>query len=157
VSVSSEVEWRLQAEGIVLIQVALAAASGLTLLTLRSLAYALAHSIDQHPRPVMPQPTRCAGRAGGYLASREAAMLIVEIALSLGIALAIIGLAATAALPGRLMIGALLAQMAVLGSLFAPPASVGLLGVRVRPAALALGIAQLANLVFFLKAIQSLI
>jgi hypothetical protein len=83
-------------------------------------------------------------------------MLIVEIALSIGIALTSVGLASTAALPGTLLIGALLAQVAVLGSLVAPAITVDVRGVNVRPAALALGVSQLANLIFFVKAIQAL-
>jgi len=83
--------------------------------------------------------------------------MVIEITMSFGIALLSIGLAAAAALPGTLLVGALLAQVAVLGALIAPPVLVRLLGVMVRPAALALGVAQLAHLAFFLRAIEALV
>jgi hypothetical protein len=55
-----------------------------------------------------------------------------------------------------LLIGALLAQLAVLGALVAPAVTIDVRGVSFRPAALALGVSQLANLIFFIKAIQAL-
>ncbi|MEX1157889.1 MAG: hypothetical protein WEC79_03035 [Thermomicrobiales bacterium] len=82
--------------------------------------------------------------------------MFVEIALSAGIALTTIGLASMAALPGRMLVGALLAQITVLGSLVAPAVSVKVGGIAVRPAAITLGVAQLANAIFFIKAIQAL-
>ncbi|RIK39316.1 MAG: hypothetical protein DCC58_15470 [Chloroflexi bacterium] len=83
--------------------------------------------------------------------------MLVEIAFSFGIALLSIGLAAAAALPGHLLIGALLAQVAVLGALFAPPVFYQTGGITVRPAAFALGIAQLAHVAFVLRAIEALV
>jgi hypothetical protein len=81
---------------------------------------------------------------------------MIEIALSIGIALTTIGLASMAALPGRMLVGALLAQIAVLGSLVAPPASVQIGSTSIRPAAVALGVAQIANALFFIRAIYAL-
>lgn len=144
-----------------IVWVALSAAGVLTLIALRSMVLAFAVSLDSRPhhsnasaakqsRPVVRRRRR------GYLASQEAALLMVEIALSIGIALLIVGLASMAALPPRLMIGALLAQLAVLGSLVAPPVSTPVFGVSLRPAAMALAVAQLANAAFFIKAIHSL-
>jgi hypothetical protein len=91
------------------------------------------------------------------LTRREVFVLGVEIAITIGIALATVGLAAAAALPGHLLIGALLAQLAVLGALVAPPVVVRLGGLGIRPAAFGLGVAQLAQLAFFVRAIQALL
>jgi hypothetical protein len=141
----------------VIVWVALIAASAMTLLTLRSMAYAVANSVDARPRPTATRhsPVRRARRS--YFWSHEAALLLIEIALSVGIALTTIGLAATADLPGRMLVGALLAQLAVLGSLVAPAVSVKVGPTAIRPAAVALGLAQLANAVFFVRAIYALI
>lgn len=139
-----------------LVVVALVAASALTAVSVRSLAVAFAHTVDSRSVPVEARP--CNRRAArGYLASGEAAVLAFDIVMSLGIALLIVGLAATAALPGRLMAGALLAQVAILCSLVAPQISVSLGRLQLRPVAVALSIAQMANVVFFIRAIQSLI
>ena len=136
--------------------VALVAACALGLLSLRSMALALGRTVDvtpeltvRHSHPVI--------RRSGYLRSTEAAMLICEILLSAGIAAAVVGLASMAALPGRLIVGALLAQVAIVGALVAPAVSVPVGPVRLQPAAIALGLAQLANVVFFAHAIQALI
>jgi hypothetical protein len=126
----------------------------MTLLTLRSMAYAVANSVDARPRP---SATRQSTNRRSYLTSHEAALLMIEIALSVGIALTTIGLSSMAALPGRMLVGALLAQLAVLGSLVAPAVTVRISGVGVRPAAVALGVAQLANALFFVRAIAALI
>jgi hypothetical protein len=139
--------------------VALIASGGLALLTVHSMAYAFASSVDRSPLRISPARMGARSHAtqdGAWAASREATMLCLEIALSIGIALSIVGLAATAALPGRQVVGALLAQVAALGSLVAPPISVDIAGVRFRPAALGLGLAQLANLAFFVSAILAL-
>lgn len=140
-----------------IVWVALIAASAMTLLTLRSMAYAVANSVDARPRPTTTRqsPTRRARRS--YFWSHEAALLLIEIALSIGIALTTIGLASMAALPGRMLVGALLAQLAVLGSLVAPAVSVKIGSTAIRPAAVALGLAQLANAIFFVRAIYALI
>lgn len=136
--------------------VALIAASALAAISIRSMTVAFASTVDA--RASAPQQRSHAQPARRrYLASGEAAVLAFDILLSLGIALLIVGLAAAAALPARLMIGALLAQVAVLCSLVAPPMSVSAGRVEVRPIAVALGIAQLANVVFFVRAIQALI
>lgn len=145
----------------VIVWVALSVAGGLTLLALRSMAVAVAATVHTRPATVRTMPARpfdaaIAPRRSSYLASHEAALLLIEITLSIGIALSIIGLASMAALPFPLMIGALLAQLAVLGSLVAPPLTVSVGGFSVRPAALALAVAQLANAAFFIKAIQAL-
>lgn len=137
--------------------VAVFASGGLAVLALRSMAYAFASTVDAHGGvPLRPHRSRVEPRRS-YYSSREAAMLMLEIALSVGIACAIVGLAAMAALPGRLMIGALLAQVAVLGSLVAPPVSISCRSLHLRPAAIALGVAQLANAAFFVRAIVALI
>jgi hypothetical protein len=141
----------------VIVWVALIAASAMTLLTLRSMAYAVANSVDARPRQIDSARPRTRRARRSYLASHEAALLMIEIALSIGIALTTIGLASMAALPGRMLIGALLAQLAVLGSLVAPAVSVRFGSIAVRPAAIALGCAQLANALFFVKAIDALI
>jgi hypothetical protein len=144
-----------------MIWVALSAAGGMALLSARSVAYAFARAVETQPdRPERLQRSRPA--AVGVDVDRtwsrgQVALLIVEIAMSLGIALTIVGLTAAAALPGRLLIGALLAQLAVLGALLAPPATLRLGGVRLRPAALALGVAQLAHVAFFLRALSALL
>lgn len=144
------------AEETVAVLVALSAACGLTLLALRSMAYAFAHSVDarssDHP---LPRATYRAQTA--VFTRREAALLLLDILLSVGVALATVGLAAMAAMPGRLTIGALLAQLAVLGALVAPPVVVELATFRIRPAAVALAVAQFASAVFFIRAIQSLL
>jgi hypothetical protein len=143
----------------VIVSVALIAAGGLALLTVRSMAYAIASSVDRSPARqslARTAPRLHAVHDGSWHMSREAMMLYVEIALSIGIALSIVGLATTAALPGRQIVGALLAQTAALGSIVAPPVTVDVAGIRFRPAALGLGLAQLANLTFFVSAILAL-
>jgi hypothetical protein len=144
-------------EEAVVIWVALIAASAMTLLTLRSMAYAVANSVDARPRPSATRQSTNRHNRRSYLTSHEAALLMIEIALSVGIALTTIGLSSMAALPGRMLVGALLAQLAVLGSLVAPAVTVRISGVGVRPAAVALGVAQLANALFFVRAIAALI
>ena len=137
--------------------VALIAASAMTLLTLRSMAYAVANSVDARPRPVAGRRSSARRIQRSYFRSHEAALLLIEIALSIGIALTTIGLASMAALPGRMLVGALLAQLAVLGSLVAPAVSVKVGSTAIRPAAVALGVAQLANALFFVRAMYALI
>lgn len=136
--------------------VALVAAAALTAMSVRSMVVAFSRTVDARPGRIdVPAGRRPATR--GYLASGEAAVLAFDVLLSLGVALLIIGLASTAALPGRLMAGALLAQVAVLCSLVAPQVDVSLGRLHVRPVAVAICIAQAANVVFFIRAIQSLI
>jgi len=144
-------------EEAVIVWVALIAASAMTLLTLRSMAYAVTNSVDARPRQITVQRSSAHRARRSYFWSHEAAILIVEIALSAGIALTTIGLASMAALPGRMLVGALLAQLAVLGSLVAPAVTVEVGTVSVRPAAVALGVAQLANALFFVRAIYALV
>lgn len=151
----ASVRW-LVLEETVVVWVALIAASVMTLLTLRSMAFAVANSVDSRPYRAVPRPHARRRTSRSYLASREAALLMTEIALSIGIAMTTIGLASMAALPGRMLIGALLAQVAVLGSLMAPALTVRVGTVGVRPAAVALGVAQLANVLFFIRAIYAL-
>lgn len=140
-----------------IVWVALIAASAMTLLTLRSMAYAVANSVDARPRPVTARRPASNHARRGYLQSHEAALLMTEIALSIGIALTTIGLASMAALPGRMLVGALLAQFAVLGSLVAPAVTIRAGQTGIRPAAVALGVAQLANALFFVRAIYALV
>jgi hypothetical protein len=137
-----------------MIWVALAAAGGMALLSARSVAFAFARAVETRPERVRP----VAGLEREDTWTRgQLALLVVEIAMSLGIALTIVGLTFAAALPGRLLIGALLAQVAVLGALLAPPATLRVGGLRLRPAAIALGVAQLAHVAFFLRALSALL
>jgi hypothetical protein len=129
----------------------------LALLSLRSMALAFSNTVDAHPRRSNAGVKTAHARSPrSYLASGEAAILMLEVLLSVGITLAIIGLASMAALPGRMITGAVLAQVAVIGALVAPPQSITISRVAVRPAAIALGIAQLANVLFFVHAISAL-
>lgn len=142
-----------------IVTVAVGAACALALISLRSCAYAFTQAVGH--RPVRASgtvtPARRSRRREQELSRRLAFVMLVEIAFSFGIALLSIGLAAAAALPGHLLIGALLAQVAVLGALFAPPVFYQARGVTVRPAAFALGIAQLAHVAFVLRAIEALV
>jgi len=140
----------------VLVVVALVAACALTLVSVRSMAVAFARTVDAGYGSAGAR-TRSYRKPRRFLASGEAAVLAFDILMSIGIALLIVGLASAAALPGRLMAGALLAQVVVLCSLVAPQISVTVGRVELRPVAVALGTAQLANVVFFVRAIQSLI
>lgn len=140
-----------------IVWVALTAASAMTLLTLRSMAYAVANSVDARPSQVSGLRSSARHARRSYFSSHEAALLLIEIALSIGIALTTIGLASMASLPGRMLVGALLAQLAVLGSLIAPAVTVKVGTVGIRPAAVALGFAQLANALFFVRAIYALV
>jgi hypothetical protein len=137
-----------------MIWVALAAAGGMALLSARSVAFAFARAVETRPERVrhVADVERDDTWTRGQLA-----LLVVEIAMSLGIALTIVGLTFAAALPGRLLIGALLAQVAVLGALLAPPAMLRVGSLRLRPAAVALGVAQLAHVAFFLRALSALL
>jgi len=145
-------------EDSVVVWVALIASSAMTLLTLRSIAYAVANSVDARPQPTTSSRRPVAQRKQrSYMRSNEAALLMIEIALSIGIALTTIGLASMAALPGRMLVGALLAQVAVLGSLVAPAVTVRVGSTGIRPAAIALGVAQVANALFFVRAIYALV
>jgi hypothetical protein len=137
-----------------MIWVALAAAGGMALLSARSVAFAFARAVET--RPERARPVAGVEREDAWTRG-QLALLVVEIAMSLGIALTIVGLTFAAALPVRLLIGALLAQVAVLGALLAPPATLRVAGLRLRPAAIALGVAQLAHLAFFLKALGALL
>jgi hypothetical protein len=149
--------WHEVLEDTVVVWVALIAASAMTLLTLRSMAYAVANSVDARPRPITARRSVTKPARRSYLRSHEAALLMTEIALSIGIALTTIGLASTADLPGRMLVGALLAQLAVLGSLVAPAVTVRVGQTGIRPAAVALGVAQLANALFFVRAFYALV
>ena len=143
-----------------LIWLAVTVAAGLTLISLRSMAYAFAASLDASPTTASLGPDgelRDAPPAEIHLGPTETWMLIVEILFSVAISFLIIGFAFAAAMPGRLMVGALLAQVAVLGTLIAPAVGYRLGSVVVRPAAIALGIAQLAHVAFFIRAVQALL
>lgn len=140
----------------VVVVVALVAAGALIAVSVRSMAVALARTVDAGSAP-MDVPSRALPSGGRLHGRGETAVLVFDILMSLGIALLIVGLAAAAAMPGRLMVGALLAQVVVLCSLVAPDLGLSLGRVRIRPVAIALGVAQLANVVFFVRAIQALI
>lgn len=136
---------------------ALAMALGLALLSLRTMAHAFGASVGPAPtirispaREAIPQRHERFGRSQLW-------MMVVEIAFSVAITLMIVGLAIATAMPGHLLVGALLAQVAVVGSLIAPVQVLNAGGIGVRPAAIALGVAQLAHAVFFIRACQALL
>jgi hypothetical protein len=141
----------------VIVWAALAMAIGLALLSLRTMAHAFGASVGTvstlPARQVAAAPPAHHDRFG----ERQMWMMGVEIAFSVGITLMILGLAFATAMPGRLLIGALLAQVAVVGTLVAPVNVHNIGGVAVRPAAIALGVAQLAHAVFFIRAVQALL
>lgn len=144
----------------VFVLVAAAAAMGMTLLALRSMAYAFGASLGPAPRqPIVPLETieSSIERPRTRLGRGEVWMLAIEILFSLGMILLILALAYTASLPVHLIAGALLAQLAVIGAVLAPPVAHAVAGFSIRPAALALGIAQLAHVAFFIRAIQAFI
>ncbi|HLT21475.1 MAG TPA: hypothetical protein VKZ96_18615 [Thermomicrobiales bacterium] len=143
-----------------LIWLAVAVAAGLTLVSLRAMALAFAASLAPVSRTAVLRPDggiREMSGAESRLGPTEIWMLVLEILFSIAIMLLIVGFAFAAAMPGHLMVGALLAQMAVLGALFAPAVVHQIGGFNVRPAALALGIAQLAHVAFFIRAMQALV
>jgi len=125
---------------------------------LRLMAYAFSSSVGHTVELPRSDIARWAVSEGHErpLRARQWVMLLVEIAFSIGMTLMILGLSFTAAMPPNLMIGALLAQVAVLGALVAPPLTIRLGTFDLRPAAAALGIAQIAHVVFFLRAAQAL-
>lgn len=144
---------------LVFVWIAIGAAVGLLVLALRSMAYAFGASLGPSAADTTwqlylePEAEKIESRLG----RGEIVMLSLEIAFSLGMSLVIVGLAVTAALPLHLIVGALLAQVAVIGALIAPSVSYNLGQLAVRPAALALGIAQLAHVAFFIQALQALL
>jgi hypothetical protein len=142
----------------VIVWAALAMALALTLLSLRTMAHAFGASVGRAPSvPLRPVNAAAQQRHHDRYGRRQMWMMGVEIAFSVGITLMILGLAYATAMPGRLLVGALLAQVAVVGSLVAPVQVQTIGGVGVRPAAIALGIAQLAHAVFFIRAFQALL
>lgn len=144
----------------VFIWIAAAAATGMMFLALRSMAYAFGASLGPAPRqPIIPLESAetAHDNARTRLGRGEVWMLVLEILFSIGMILLIIGLAYTASLPAHLIAGALLAQVAVIGAVLAPPVAHAVAGFSIRPAALALGIAQLAHVAFFIRAIQAFI
>jgi hypothetical protein len=143
-----------------LIWTAVAVAAGLTIVSLRSMAHAFAATVAPSPQTTILRPNGViqeAPASESRLGPTESWMLLIEILFSIAITLLILGFALAAAMPGHLMIGALLAQLAVLGSLLAPAVVHRVRGVNVRPAAFALGIAQLAHVAFFVRAMQALV
>ena len=139
--------------------IGLITAVALALVSLRLMAYAFASSVGhvaEPPRHDYLALSVTEGKERPFQA-RQRWMLVVEIAFSFGMTLMILGLAFTAAMPPHLMAGALLAQVAVIGSLVAPPVDVQFGRRTIRPAAVALGIAQIAHVVFFVRAAQALL
>lgn len=135
------------------------AAALLALLSLRSMAYAFGASLGP-----APQESDLSFNQGSSITYEphtryptQAWMLLIEISFSIATTLMIVGLAFAAALDSQLFIGALMAQAVVVGALIAPPVSFKLGTVSVRPAAIALGLAQLILLVFFIQAMQALL
>lgn len=128
------------------------------LLALRSMAYAFGSTLGHAPRqPIIPLEAIDApsDHVRTRLGRGEVWMLILEILFSIGMILLILALAYSASLPAHLIAGALLAQIAVIGAVLAPPVAHSFAGFSIRPAALALGIAQLAHVAFFIRAIQA--
>jgi peptidoglycan/LPS O-acetylase OafA/YrhL len=143
-----------------LVWMAVSVAAALTIMSLRTMAHAFAASFDASPATALlgaDGSVRDMPSDHGRLGPTEFWMLLVEILFSIAISLLIIGFAFAAAMPGRLMIGALLAQVAVIGSLMAPAVGYRMGQVVIRPAAIALGIAQLAHIAFFIRAMQALL
>lgn len=141
--------------------VALPVVAGLALLSLRSMASAFAGALGSSSRadagtPHHYSPARYGSRYE-HVGSNQAWMMLIEIGFSIAIVLMILGLSLAAAMPLHLMLGALLAQLAVIGTLVAPPTSWHVHSLEIRPTAIALGIAQLAHLIFFLHAIDALL
>ena len=136
---------------------ALAMALGLALLSIRTMAHAFGASVGRAPVISVRRTANVQSRHHDRYGQRQMWMMGVEIAFSVGITLMIVGLAYATALPGRLLVGALLAQVAVVGSLVSPVRVHTIGGIGVRPAAIALGIAQLAHAVFFIRAFQALL
>lgn len=143
-----------------LIWMAVIVAAALTIISLRTMAYAFVASFDSSSATALLSPDGTITEITeepGRLGPTEFWMLLVEILFSVAISLLIIGFAFATAMPGRLMVGALLAQVAVLGSLVAPSLGYRIGNVIVRPAAIALGVAQLAHVAFFIRAMQALL
>lgn len=143
-----------------LIWMAVGVAAALTIISLRSMAFAFAASLDSSRPASLLGPDGVITDAPpevGRLGPTEFWMLLLEILFSVAISMLIIGFAFAAAMPGHLMVGALLAQVAVIGSLLAPSVGHRVGGLVIRPAALALGIAQLAHVAFFVRAMQALL
>lgn len=141
------------------IWIAAVAAAGLAVLSGRMVAYAFSSSLGQPPRQLSVGrliPTVSTSQHDS-LNARQIWMMAVEIAFSIGIATVILGLSFAASMPAHLMAAALLAQVAVVGTLIAPPVIVNLGQFSLRPAALALGIAQLAQVAFFVRTLESLL
>lgn len=139
-----------------IVWVALAMALGLALLSLRTMAHAFGASVG--PVPTIPSsrvPSAHVKRHERF-GERQVWMMFVEIAFSVGITLMILGLAFAAAMPGHLLVGALLAQVAVVGTLIAPVYVLNVGNIGIRPAAIALGVAQMAHAAFFIRAMQAL-
>lgn len=144
----------------VLVWTAVAIAGVLAALAVRSMAYAFSTAVAQttrdsnlraHAIVASDHPT------SSRLGPSEIWLLTIEILFSVAIMLMILGLTLAAAMPLHLMVGALLAQVAVIGALLAPPVSHQLGSVAIRPAALALGMAQIAHVAFLIRAIQALL
>ncbi|CAN5363736.1 hypothetical protein BH23CHL1_BH23CHL1_23760 [soil metagenome] len=140
-----------------IVWVALAMALGLALLSLRTMAHAFSVSVGPVPSVPMNRAHSAASVRHERFGQGQVWMMCVEIAFSVGITLMILGLALAAAMPGHLLVGALLAQVAVVGSLVAPVYVVNIGGIGIRPAAIALGVAQLAHAAFFIRAFQALL
>lgn len=139
--------------------IAICAATGLLLLALRSMTFAFGAAVGSSARDhAVPLALEAEADQGDERLGRgEIVLLVTEIAFSLGMSLIIVGLAVSAALPPHLIVGALLAQVAVIGALVSPNVSYNAGSMVVRPAALALGIAQLAHVAFFVQALQGLL
>ncbi|MFW6074134.1 MAG: hypothetical protein ACOC9Y_00965 [Chloroflexota bacterium] len=142
-----------------LVWIAAGAAAGLTVFALRSMAYAFGASLGPARHETMFLFSAKAREQGveRRLGRGEVWMLLLEILFSVAMTMMIIALAYAAALPGHLIVGALLAQFVVIGAVLAPSVTHTILGTDIRPAALALGIAQIAHVGFFIRAIQAML
>lgn len=144
-----------------IIAVAALATCTLALLTGRSMAAAFSGAVLPSPdaqRDAYPRRAQAeAHDAPRGLSMAEGIMLVTELLLSVAIVLVTLGLMFAVRLPGHLVIGAILAQVAVLGAILVPASPVRVGRFDVHPEALALGVAQLASVVFFIKALLLLL
>ena len=144
-----------------IIAVAALATCTLALLTGRSMAAAFSGAVlpaSQTGTEAHQRRTHAESRdVPRGLSMAEGIMLVTELLLSVAIVLVTLGLMFAVRLPGHLVIGAILAQVAVLGAILVPASPMRVGRFDVHPEALALGVAQLASVVFFIKALLLLL
>ena len=144
-----------------IVAVAALATCALALLTGRSMAAAFSGAVIPSAGSGVDTAVRrspvAAHSVPRGLTLTEGIMLVTELLLSVAIVLVTLGLMVAVRLPGHLVIGAILAQVAVLGAILVPASPVRVGRFDVHPEALALGVAQLASIVFFVKALLLLL